>query len=708
MGGTGKGKRRKREKVIGTGLEHLSEFVEEKKVLKGKRRRGSSGEDGKVGKRKKRKSVITEVEDEDLSGEEFPEDLSDEEEDVDRDDQRSGKNKEVLKDIEDFDEDEDENVEIDDVESEDSGAEVPGRGLISDENATWLKPKHGKQQLLSDEDDDEDHDEDQFEELEVEKQARELDEEDDRVRKEADDEMRFNIEETEKQARLESGATAGGDAKLSRDEIALRLRRNLAVLKDFKELRDADKSRSEYVAEIIEDLAETYSYIPSLAERFFDIFPNEQCIEFMEAMDNPRPLTIRANTLKTRRRDLAQALIGRGVNVDPIDKWSKVGLLVSESQVPVGATPEYLAGHYMIQAASSFMPVIALAPQPDERVLDVAAAPGGKTQYIAALMNNKGVLIANDAKKERIKALVGNLQRMGVENTIVSHYDGRKLPEVMKGFDRVLLDSPCSGTGIISHDPSVKTQRTNEDIARTVHLQKQLLLAAIDSCNAESSSGGYVVYSTCSLMVDENEEVVDYALRKRFVKIVPAGLPFGVPGFVNFKGTRFNHQMLEARRIYPHVHNLDGFFICKLKKTKNGVRSKHVVDDINAEKREESETVDVQVPPAKPKPGTSKDAKKKTRLRDKDEKTRGRRRIKEEVAVDSEQNTNDEDKSARVKTKKAEKERKVKAKSSERLESENGKSSKEASNGLDNLKRKDKLKKLQKKLSKKAAPKSKS
>mmetsp|Transcript_27934 Transcript_27934/g.109590 ORF Transcript_27934/g.109590 Transcript_27934/m.109590 type:complete len:372 (+) Transcript_27934:912-2027(+) len=313
----------------------------------------------------------------------------------------------------------------------------------------------------------------------------------------------------------------------------------------------------------------------------------------MEAMDNPRPLTIRANTLKTRRRDLAQALISRGVNVDPIDKWSKVGLLVSESQVPVGATPEYLAGHYMIQSASSFMPVIALAPQPDERVLDVAAAPGGKTQYIAALMNNKGVLIANDAKKERIKALVGNLQRMGVENTIVSHYDGRKLPEVMKGFDRVLLDSPCSGTGIISHDPSVKTQRTNEDIARTVHLQKQLLLAAIDSCNAESSSGGYVVYSTCSLMVDENEEVVDYALRKRFVKVVPAGLPFGVPGFVNFKGTRFNQQMLEARRIYPHVHNLDGFFICKLKKTKNGVRSKHVDENADDEKREENETVDV-------------------------------------------------------------------------------------------------------------------
>jgi len=211
MGGTGKGKRKKREKLIGTGLEHLSELVEDKKTLKGKRRRGSSGEDGKVGKGKKtkRKSLVAEVEDEDLSGEEFPEDLSEDGEDVDRNDRRSGKNKAVSMNIEDFDESEDENAESDGVESEDSGAPGPGRGVISDENATWLKPKHGKQQLLSDEDDDEDDDEDQFEELEVEKQARELEKEEDRVQKEAHDELLFNLEENENLARQDARATAG-------------------------------------------------------------------------------------------------------------------------------------------------------------------------------------------------------------------------------------------------------------------------------------------------------------------------------------------------------------------------------------------------------------------------------------------------------------------------------------------------------------------
>lgn len=105
------------------------------------------------------------------------------------------------------------------------------------------------------------------------------------------------------------------------------------------------------------------------------------------------------NTLKTRRRDLAQSLINRGVNLDPVGEWSKVGLKIYESQVPLGATPEYLAGHYMPQSAASFLPVIALAPGVDEKIIDMCAAPGGKSTYIAALQKNTGVLIANDASK---------------------------------------------------------------------------------------------------------------------------------------------------------------------------------------------------------------------------------------------------------------------------------------------------------------------
>jgi ribosomal RNA methyltransferase Nop2 len=124
-----------------------------------------------------------------------------------------------------------------------------------------------------------------------------------------------------------------------------------------------------------------------------------------------------------------------------------------------GATPEYLSGHYMLQAASSFLPVIALSPEPHERVLDMASAPGGKTTHMAALMQNTGVIFANDANKARTKSLTANVHRLGCKNVVVCSYDGREFPKVMGGFDRVLLDAPCSGTGVISKDASVKINK---------------------------------------------------------------------------------------------------------------------------------------------------------------------------------------------------------------------------------------------------------
>jgi ribosomal RNA methyltransferase Nop2 len=224
-------------------------------------------------------------------------------------------------------------------------------------------------------------------------------------------------------------------------------------------------------------------------------------LEFLKVNEVQRPVTIRANTLKTRRRDLAQALINKGVNLDPVGKWSKVGLVVYDSSVPIGATMEYMAGHYILQGASSLLPVMALAPQENERILDMCAAPGGKTTYIASLMKNTGVLVANDINKERTKALVANVHRLGVLNTVICYYDGRQLPTVMSGFDRVLLDAPCSGTGVISKDSSVKTSKDEKDIRRCAHIQKELILAAIDCIDERSSTGGYLVYSTCSIMV---------------------------------------------------------------------------------------------------------------------------------------------------------------------------------------------------------------
>ncbi len=249
----------------------------------------------------------------------------------------------------------------------------------------------------------------------------------------------------------------------------------------------------------------------------------------------PRPIVIRTNTLKTRRRDLAQSLVNRGVNLQPVGKWSKVGIQVFDSPVPIGATPEYLSGQYMLQAASSFLPVMSLDPQENERVLDMCACPGGKLTHIAAMMKNTGVLFANDISKDRTKALVANIHRLGVRNSVVCNYDGREFPGVIGGFDRVLLDAPCSGTGVISKDPSVKTGKSEQDFSFVTHVQKELILAAIDSVDANSQNGGCIVYSTCSITVEENEQVIQYALQKRpNVKIVDTGLSFGRDGFVKY------------------------------------------------------------------------------------------------------------------------------------------------------------------------------
>lgn len=381
--------------------------------------------------------------------------------------------------------------------------------------------------------------------------------------------------------------------------IRTRILEIVKVLESFKELAEEGRSRAEYVEQLLADISSYYGYTRFLAEKLFNLFSPSEAIEFFEANEVARPVTIRANTLRTRRRDLAQALVNRGVNLQPIGKWNKVGLQIFETQVPIGATPEYLAGHYILQAASSFLPVIALDPQENERVLDMAAAPGGKTTYISALMKNTGCVFANDSNKDRTKSLVANIHRLGCTNTIVTNYDAREFPRIIGGFNRVLLDAPCSGTGVISKDPQVKTSRTELDFIQLPYLQKQLLLSAIDSVDASGPEGSAViVYSTCSVMVDENESVVDYALRKRpNVKLVDTGLEIGKEGFTSFRGKKFHPSVSLTRRYYPHTYNVDGFYVAKFVKTaastfdksKAGAREKE--DAARAEAAEEGHII---------------------------------------------------------------------------------------------------------------------
>ena len=246
----------------------------------------------------------------------------------------------------------------------------------------------------------------------------------------------------------------------------------------------------------------------------------------------------------------------------------------------------------IILGASSFLPVMALAPQENERILDMCAAPGGKSSHIAAIMKNTGVLFSNDANRDRIKAVVGNFHRLGIVNSIICNEDGCKLGSFMTGFDRILLDAPCTGTGVVAKDPSVKTTKSEVDIQPCYNLQRKLLLSAIDCLSAKSATGGYLVYSTCSILPEENEWVIDYALKMRNVKLVPTGLDFGTEGFVNYKQHHFHPSMKHTRRYYPHTHNMDGFFVAKLKKFSDVVPAG---GDITAEMQDDKTDETVQI-----------------------------------------------------------------------------------------------------------------
>ncbi|GEQ69357.1 hypothetical protein JCM33374_g3028 [Metschnikowia sp. JCM 33374] len=547
----------------------LDEFLDKKTKHSSKPQHREKRKRSDEGDKKSKKHVKKVRKDE----EEVPEDLPE----VDLEELASAK-KSLFDDDNDDDLPEDDEFDAEDLEAanddfEDSDEEGRARPMFSD-----------------------DEDNDELEGLNAENMeafSKQLDEEDELEAEEAE----LELVQGAPQPRAKILPTEEEEEELAQQPVDItsvrtRMLEIVKVLENFKELSEEGKSRADYTARLLKDICDYFGYSEFLADKLFNLFSPSEAIEFFESNEVARPTTVRTNTLKTRRRDLAQTLVNRGVNLQPIGAWTKVGLQIFDSQVPIGATPEYLAGHYILQAASSFLPVMALDPKENERVLDMAAAPGGKTTYISALMKNTGCVFANDANKARTKSLIANIQRLGCKNTIVCHYDAREFPKVIGGFDRVLLDAPCSGTGVIAKDESVKISRTEKDFIQIPHLQKQLLLSAIDSVNAHSATGGVIVYSTCSIAVEENEAVVDYALRKRpNVKLVESGLQIGKEGFTSFRGKHFNPSISLTRRYYPHTYNVDGFYVAKFKKiapsphdiTKSGAKEKESLARAEAE-----------------------------------------------------------------------------------------------------------------------------
>jgi NOL1/NOP2/sun family putative RNA methylase len=217
-----------------------------------------------------------------------------------------------------------------------------------------------------------------------------------------------------------------------------------------------------------------------------------------------------------------------------------------------------------MQGLSSMIPPLVLNPSEDDIVLDLCSAPGSKTTELAELMNNQGTLIANEVSRERTLALMYNLDRMNIINTGVLQYKGEQLSKVYDNyFDKILVDAPCSGLGILQKKDEVNDWWSEERVKNLSELQLKLLVTAIKMVK----TGGEIVYSTCTLTPEENEGVIDKLLNKYPVELVGFELPLiSHEGFTSYDGISFNYQMNKTRRIFPWEADTDGFFIAKLRK----------------------------------------------------------------------------------------------------------------------------------------------
>jgi len=175
---------------------------------------------------------------------------------------------------------------------------------------------------------------------------------------------------------------------------------------------------------------------------------------------------------------------------------------------------EHQLGYYYIQGSSSMIPPIALDPSPEDCVLDICAAPGSKTTHIAQLMENRGIVVANEASFVRVRALVINIQKAGASNVTVTRKDGVGYEKYNQRFDKVLLDAPCSDIGTAGKNPQVIQRWSIDRVRRLSNLQKKLIVSAYNTLRV----GGVLVYSTCTTSREENEDVVEYLLKEKSMR----------------------------------------------------------------------------------------------------------------------------------------------------------------------------------------------
>jgi tRNA (cytosine40_48-C5)-methyltransferase len=283
-------------------------------------------------------------------------------------------------------------------------------------------------------------------------------------------------------------------------------------------------------------------------DRYQDMGYNYRDVELRQA--------IRFNNVNARGKNLVGRLESLGVHLQKIP-FLEQGYWVLDSTVSVGATAEYLLGMYSIQEAAAQIPATLFSNLKNKKVLDLAAAPGGKTTQLADLMDNTGAIVALDVDKRRLNALGNHLERCHVANSVVYQMDARRAPELGVKFDRILADVPCSGN--FAGDQNWFRNRTPKDVERNSILQQEILSKAVECLAPE----GEIVYSTCSLEPEEDEFNMDWAIKNLNLQIQEINCP-GQAGLTCIFGEKLDSSIARCRRLWPS--ETQGFFVCKFRR----------------------------------------------------------------------------------------------------------------------------------------------
>jgi 16S rRNA (cytosine967-C5)-methyltransferase len=285
------------------------------------------------------------------------------------------------------------------------------------------------------------------------------------------------------------------------------------------------------------------------------LFGRRETIGMLEANMQPPPTYIRLNTLKADEKEILQKLAEEDVKTEHVEQLRYV-YKVADAKRPLTRTINFKEGSFYIQDKASCFAAEAADPKPQMTVLDVCAAPGAKTTYLAQLMQNRGIIYSLDYSRRRMMVWKHEFARMGVRIAFPIIADACSPLPITLEADIVVLDPPCTSTGTFGRSPSAKWRLTRRSIDKMAEIQWQMLQMSAEHVKPD----GVLIYSTCSVAIEENEILIE-----RFLKWHPDFSLTEITPKIGLKGLR---GLDECQRLYPQIHQCNGFFIAKLLKSK--------------------------------------------------------------------------------------------------------------------------------------------